>query len=212
MRRKRTRRFAPPRSAARRQRRPRPEQRPAPAVRTDLEARRRLADAVRGTGSGQRRGNRRQGNKLRATGSIIAFDGFLKLYREDSDDDAPGATAEEDNRMLPPMAERDPLRRGDVTALQHFTQPPPRYSEASLVKENGGTRHRPPLHLCLDSVGAAGPQIRPAGKATLHSGGPRPLVTAFLVSFFEHYVNTASPPRWRKSSTTSPPASSTGDR
>src|SRR6202041_2861394 len=76
-----------------------------------------------------------KGLKLRATGSIVAFDGFLKLYREDTDETAEGAAAEEDNRMLPPMAERDPLRRGDVNALQHFTQPPPRYSEASLVKK-----------------------------------------------------------------------------
>src|SRR6202041_2558175 len=76
-----------------------------------------------------------KGLKLRANGSIVAFDGFLKLYREDTDETAEGAAAEEDNRMLPPMAERDPLRRGDVNALQHFTQPPPRYSEASLVKK-----------------------------------------------------------------------------
>ena len=48
-----------------------------------------------------------KGLKLRANGSIIAFDGFLKLYREDTDD----ASEEEDNRMLPPMSERDPLKR-----------------------------------------------------------------------------------------------------
>ncbi|MGH7044752.1 MAG: type I DNA topoisomerase, partial [Acetobacteraceae bacterium] len=72
-----------------------------------------------------------KGPVLRATGSIVAFDGFLKLYREDQDD----AGEEDDGRMLPPMAERDPLDRGAVTASQHFTQPPPRSSEASLVKK-----------------------------------------------------------------------------
>src|ERR1700723_3687956 len=46
-----------------------------------------------------------KGLKLRANGSIVAFDGFLKLYREDTDETAEGAAAEEDNRMLPPMAE-----------------------------------------------------------------------------------------------------------
>src|SRR6516162_2089794 len=71
-----------------------------------------------------------KGTTLRATGSVIAFDGFLKLYREDTDD----AAEEDEGRMLPPMAERDPLGLGEVTATQHFTQPPPRYSEASLVK------------------------------------------------------------------------------
>src|SRR5271165_1864622 len=72
-----------------------------------------------------------KGIRLRATGSIVAFDGFLKLYREDTDD----AAEEDDNRMLPPMQERDPLGLGAVTKTQHFTQPPPRYSEASLVKK-----------------------------------------------------------------------------
>ena len=70
------------------------------------------------------------GTKLRANGSIIAFDGFLKLYREATDEDE-----DEDSRMLPPVAERDPLKRDKVNADQHFTQPPPRYSEASLVKK-----------------------------------------------------------------------------
>src|SRR5450631_1516115 len=52
-----------------------------------------------------------KGQTLRATGSIVAFDGFLKLYREDTDEDAPGATSDDDNRMLPPMAAKDPLKR-----------------------------------------------------------------------------------------------------
>src|SRR6202008_3519606 len=72
-----------------------------------------------------------KGTTLRATGSIVAFDGVLKLYREDTDD----AAEEDEGRMLPPMAGRDPLKRAAVTATQHFTQPPPRFSEASLVKK-----------------------------------------------------------------------------
>ena len=80
-------------------------------------------------------GPKQRGLKLRANGSIVAFDGFLKLYREDTDDKAEGAPDEDDNRMLPPMSERDPLHRQKTDASQHFTQPPPRYSEASLVKK-----------------------------------------------------------------------------
>src|SRR5690606_41475610 len=73
---------------------------------------------------------------LRATGSIVTFDGFLKLYQEDrddkggeSDEDAPG------DRRLPKLTEGDAVARRAVLPEQHFTQPPPRYSEASLVKK-----------------------------------------------------------------------------
>ncbi|HLJ19380.1 MAG TPA: type I DNA topoisomerase, partial [Stellaceae bacterium] len=68
---------------------------------------------------------------LRATGSTIVFDGFLTLYREDRDDEE----EDEENRRLPPLAQHAALARGDVKPEQHFTQPPPRYSEASLVKK-----------------------------------------------------------------------------
>jgi DNA topoisomerase I len=127
-----------------------------------------------------------KGLKLRATGSIVAFDGFLKLYREDTDDTA----EDEDNRMLPPMAERDPLRRGDVTALQHFTQPPPRYSEASLVKklEELGIG-RPSTYASIISVLQDRNYVRLEKRRFIPEDRGR-LVTAFLISFFEHYVDT----------------------
>jgi DNA topoisomerase I len=127
-----------------------------------------------------------KGLKLRATGSIVAFDGFLKLYREDTDD----AAEDEDNRMLPPMAERDPLKRGDVQALQHFTQPPPRYSEASLVKklEELGIG-RPSTYASILSVLQDRKYVRLEKRRFIPEDRGR-LVTAFLVSFFEHYVDT----------------------
>jgi DNA topoisomerase I len=127
-----------------------------------------------------------KGLKLRATGSIVAFDGFLKLYREDTDDSA----EDDDNRMLPPMAERDPLRRGDVTALQHFTQPPPRYSEASLVKklEELGIG-RPSTYASIISVLQDRNYVRLEKRRFIPEDRGR-LVTAFLISFFEHYVDT----------------------
>ncbi|MGE0222643.1 MAG: type I DNA topoisomerase [Acetobacteraceae bacterium] len=131
-----------------------------------------------------------KGLKLRATGSIVAFDGFLKLYREDTDDAADGAPADDENRMLPPMAERDPLRRTKVDATQHFTQPPPRYSEASLVKklEELGIG-RPSTYASILSVLQDRKYVRLEKRRFIPEDRGR-LVTAFLVSFFEHYVDT----------------------
>ncbi|WP_428484999.1 type I DNA topoisomerase [Rhodopila sp.] len=131
-----------------------------------------------------------KGLKLRATGSIVAFDGFLKLYREDTDDKAEGAAEEDDNRMLPPMAERDPLKRNKVDASQHFTQPPPRYSEASLVKklEELGIG-RPSTYASILSVLQDRNYVRLDKRRFIPEDRGR-LVTAFLVSFFEHYVDT----------------------
>jgi DNA topoisomerase-1 len=125
------------------------------------------------------------GTKLRANGSIIAFDGFLKLYREGSDEDE-----DEDSRMLPPMAERDPLKRDKVSADQHFTQPPPRYSEASLVKkmEELGIG-RPSTYASILTVLRDRLYVRLEARRFIPEDRGR-LVTAFLTSFFERYVDT----------------------
>ena len=131
-----------------------------------------------------------KGIKLRANGSIVAFDGFLKLYKEDTDDKAEGAPDEDDNRMLPPMSERDPLKRQKVDATQHFTQPPPRYSEASLVKkmEELGIG-RPSTYASILSVLQDRNYVKLEKRRFVPEDRGR-LVTAFLVSFFEHYVDT----------------------
>ncbi|MBR0679187.1 type I DNA topoisomerase [Roseomonas eburnea] len=139
--------------------------------------------------------------RFRATGSVVAFDGFLKLYREDEDDRAAdaragiaappnGAEAEDDTRILPPMKEHDPLKRGEITASQHFTQPPPRYSEASLVKR-------------LEELGIGRPstyasilqRLQDLKYVTLEkrrfvAQDLGRMVTTFLVRFFEKYVDT----------------------
>jgi DNA topoisomerase I len=127
-----------------------------------------------------------KGVKMRANGSIVAFDGFLKLYREDTDD----ASEEEDNRMLPPMSERDPLKRQKVDASQHFTQPPPRYSEASLVKkmEELGIG-RPSTYASILSVLQDRNYVKLDKRRFVPEDRGR-LVTAFLVSFFQDYVDT----------------------
>lgn len=74
---------------------------------------------------------------LRATGSILRFFGFLKAYREQADEDDQGAKdeAESERVRLPDIKEGDQVQLKNVLAEQHFTQPPPRFSEASLVKE-----------------------------------------------------------------------------
>ena len=128
------------------------------------------------------------GTKLRATGSIVAFDGYLKLYREDVDDAPDGAA--DDSRMLPPMRERDPVSREKVTADQHFTQPPPRYSEASLVKkmEELGIG-RPSTYASILTVLRDRNYVRMENKRFVPEDRGR-LVTAFLTSFFERYVDT----------------------
>ncbi len=127
--------------------------------------------------------------RLRATGSIVAFDGFLKLYREDVDD-APEGQAADESRMLPPMQERDPLTRGNVSADQHFTQPPPRYSEASLVKkmEELGIG-RPSTYASILTVLRDRSYVRLENKRFVPEDRGR-LVTAFLTSFFERYVDS----------------------
>ncbi|MCC8117526.1 MAG: type I DNA topoisomerase [Bacteroidales bacterium] len=66
-----------------------------------------------------------------ATGEVVKFDGFLKVYLESTDDDQ----ASEDTNMLPPMQKGELLNMLDITALQRYTQQPPRYTEATLVKK-----------------------------------------------------------------------------
>ena len=121
---------------------------------------------------------------LRATGQVVRFDGFLTLYQEGRDDDSD----EDEGRRLPPMAEGDRLSEHGIATEQHFTEPPPRYSEASLIKkmEELGIG-RPSTYTATLSV------LRDRGYVRLDKRQLVPedkgrLVTAFLESFFERYV------------------------
>src|SRR5215213_9404724 len=67
---------------------------------------------------------------LRATGTVIKFDGFLTLYQEGQDDE----TEDDESKRLPQMSQGETLAKRAIAATQHFTEPPPRFSEASLVK------------------------------------------------------------------------------
>jgi DNA topoisomerase-1 len=123
--------------------------------------------------------------KLRAVGSVVLFDGFLVLYQEDRDDplDEDG-----EGRRLPAMHEGEGLRRGGVTPQQHFTQPPPRYTEASLVKklEELGIG-RPSTYATILQVLQDRAYVRLEKRRFVPEDRGR-LVTAFLTSFFERYV------------------------
>ncbi|HMQ04436.1 MAG TPA: type I DNA topoisomerase [Pyrinomonadaceae bacterium] len=70
---------------------------------------------------------------FRATGSVQKFDGFLKVYQEGRDE-KPAEDDEDDERALPAVVEGEELKLNSITPEQHFTEPPPRYSEATLVK------------------------------------------------------------------------------
>jgi DNA topoisomerase-1 len=113
------------------------------------------------------------------------FDGFLKLYQEDRDD---AADEEGEGRRLPNMRERERLERGVVTPNQHFTQPPPRYSEASLVKklEELGIG-RPSTYASILQVLQDRDYVKLDKRRFIPEDRGR-LVTAFLSSFFERYV------------------------
>ena len=131
------------------------------------------------------------GTTLRANGSIVAFDGYLKLYREDVDDAPDGSQpGADESRMLPPMHGQDPVTRDRANADQHFTQPPPRFSEASLVKkmEELGIG-RPSTYASILTVLRDREYVRMEAKRFIPEDRGR-LVTAFLTSFFERYVDT----------------------
>ncbi|MFQ5970791.1 MAG: type I DNA topoisomerase [Alphaproteobacteria bacterium] len=127
--------------------------------------------------------------RLRANGSTTAFDGFLKLYREDRDD-APrdDETAEDEERRLPALERGEATPRTGVSTDQHFTQPPPRYSEASLVKrlEELGIG-RPSTYASILERLQGREYVRLEKRRFVPEDRGR-VVTSFLTSFFQRYV------------------------
>jgi DNA topoisomerase-1 len=131
---------------------------------------------------------------LRATGQVVKFDGFLTLYREGRDDKPetgeanPAGLDEDDERRLPPMSAGDALERRRIAATQHFTEPPPRYSEASLVKrmEELGIG-RPSTYAAILQVLRDREYVRIDKKRLVPEDKGR-IVIAFLESFFRRYV------------------------
>jgi DNA topoisomerase I len=156
--------------------------------------------------------------ELRATGQVVLFDGFLKVYEEGRDDEA-----DEDSRRLPQMARGEALkpvadalkgewkklsgdgattRTGDLATSdaallsadgatlgqQHFTQAPPRYTEATLVKrmEELGIGRPSTYASILDTIVARGYVRKDKNRLIPEDKGR--LVTAFLVNYFRRYV------------------------
>ena len=121
---------------------------------------------------------------LRATGTVVKFDGFLTLYQEGRDDDPD----DEDTRRLPEMSAGERLEKRKIDAGQHFTEPPPRYSEASLVKrmEELGIG-RPSTYASILQVLKDRGYVRIDKKRLVPEDKGR-VLTAFLESFFARYV------------------------
>jgi DNA topoisomerase-1 len=121
--------------------------------------------------------------ELRATGQVIKFDGFLALYQEGRDDEE-----DEDGRRLPSMSQGEPLKRRDLSVTQHFTEPPPRFSEASLVKrmEELGIG-RPSTYASILQVLKDRGYVK-LEKKRLHGEDKGRVVVAFLENFFARYV------------------------
>jgi DNA topoisomerase-1 len=121
--------------------------------------------------------------QLRATGAVIRFDGFLTLYQEGRDD-----AEDEEGGRLPHVDRGERLRREKIDATQHFTEPPPRYTEASLIKK-------------MEELGIGRPSTYAQTMTTLRDRGyvrldrkrlaPEDkgrIVTSFLEGFFQRYV------------------------
>jgi DNA topoisomerase I len=121
---------------------------------------------------------------LRATGTVVKFDGFLTLYQEGQDDDSD----DEESRRLPAMSAGEALARKAIAATQHFTEPPPRFSEASLVKrmEELGIG-RPSTYASILQVLKDRGYMR-IEKRRIYPEDKGRIVVAFLESFFARYV------------------------
>ncbi|GAB4294055.1 MAG: type I DNA topoisomerase [Roseovarius sp.] len=125
---------------------------------------------------------------LRASGQVVLFDGFLKIYEEGRDDTGEDSGEDGDGGRLPQMAAGEPAGKRAVAAEQHFTQPPPRYTEATLVKR-------------MEELGIGRPSTYASVVATIQERGyvrkeknrliPEDkgrIVTVFLLNFFRKYV------------------------
>ncbi len=120
---------------------------------------------------------------LRATGSVIKFDGFLRLYSEGKDDEQ-----DEENRRLPEIKAGEKLALSDITPAQHFTEPSPRYTEASLVKkmEELGIG-RPSTYAGILSVLQERNYVKNDKNRFVPEDKGR-IVTFFLETYFKEYV------------------------
>lgn len=121
---------------------------------------------------------------LRANGQVIAFDGFLKLYVESQDD----SEEDDENRILPNVENGEAVSKGQIIPEQHFTTPPPRFTEASLVKklEELGIG-RPSTYASIIAVLQERKYVRVEKLRFIPEDRGR-IVTVFLENWFKKYV------------------------
>ena len=121
---------------------------------------------------------------LRSTGQVIIFDGFLKVYEEGRDDEV----VDDNDKLLPQLTVGDSIEKILVNPNQHFTQPPPRYTEATLVKrmEELGIG-RPSTYASIVTTIQTREYVRREGNRLIAEDKGR-LVIAFLENYFRQYV------------------------
>ena len=121
---------------------------------------------------------------LRATGQVVLFDGFMRVYQEGRDD----AVVDDDEKRLPQIMAGEPAEKDKLTPEQHFTQPPPRYTEASLVKrmEELGIG-RPSTYATIVTTIQDRDYVRKDQNRLIPEDKGR-LVTIFLTNYFRQYV------------------------
>ncbi|MCP4207839.1 MAG: type I DNA topoisomerase [Shimia sp.] len=123
--------------------------------------------------------------ELRATGQVVMFDGFMRVYEEGRDDQV---VDDEDGKRLPQIMQGEAMAKNAVSPEQHFTQPPPRYTEATLVKrmEELGIG-RPSTYASVITTIQDRDYVRKE-KNRLFPEDKGRIVTIFLVNFFRKYV------------------------
>ncbi|MEO0381587.1 MAG: type I DNA topoisomerase, partial [Pseudomonadota bacterium] len=121
---------------------------------------------------------------LRATGQVVLFDGFLRVYEEGRDDEV----VDDDDKRLPQLTQGETADKRGVTPEQHFTQPPPRYTEATLVKrmEELGIG-RPSTYASIVTTIQDRGYVRKDRNRLIPEDKGR-LVIAFLENYFRRYV------------------------
>ena len=121
---------------------------------------------------------------LRANGQVIEFDGFLKLYQESKDD----SDEDDENRILPNVEKGENLEKGEISTEQHYTAPPPRFTEASLVKklEELGIG-RPSTYATIIAVLQERKYVKVEKLRFIPEDRGR-IVTVFLENYFKKYV------------------------
>ena len=127
---------------------------------------------------------------LRANGQVMVFDGFLSVYRESVDEtaDGDGEAGDESGKLLPDLIKGEALTTGTVTPEQHFTQPPPRFTDASLVKrmEELGIGRPSTYASIIQVLQQRNYVIKDKGRFIPEDRGR--LVSTFLGNFFDRYV------------------------